>query len=71
MEQKAANHSKPPAKSMGKDVVAAFQGSPREEMGGRGVADFLRWLKFVFTCIFLSLAIKTEEKVQRTQPYYE
>ena len=32
----------PPAHSMEKGVLAVFQGSPREKVGGRGVADFFR-----------------------------
>ena len=30
----------PPAHSMEKGVLAVFQGSPREKVGGRGMADF-------------------------------
>ena len=44
----------PPAKSMGKGSVAAFQGSPREKMGGRGVADSLGCLKLVFSASSVS-----------------
>ena len=32
----------PPAHSMGKGILAVFQGSPREKVGGSGVADFFR-----------------------------
>lgn len=51
MGQKAAYHSHLPSRQ--KKTVAEFQGSPRVEIGvGRDVADFLRWLKLVFTIAF-------------------